>query len=99
VPHAAGLQPVQGWPPPPGVAEGVGAGGLPAFLPRLARMSGEPLDHRHQSPAPAHPLVLAGERQLQHPGQQKVAVLAGDPPGRLGCPRRIAAVQLLHVRS
>ncbi len=99
VPHTAGLQPVQGWSPPPGVAEGVSAGGLPAFLPRLARMSGQPLDHRHQPPAPAHPLILASERQLQHPGQKKVAVLAGDPPGRHGCPGRIPAVQLLHIRS
>jgi hypothetical protein len=96
VPHAAGLQPAQRRPPPAGVTQSVGAAGLPAFLPRLARMVGKPLDHRDQPAAPTHPGRLLGERRLQHPGQEQVGVLGGTPR-RLERPRRIPAMQLLHV--
>ena len=97
-PHAAGLQPVQRRSPPIGVAQSVSAAGLPAFLPRPARVIGEPADHRHQPAAPSHPGRLRGARRLQHPGQEQVGVLAGGTPHRLEPPRRIPAMQLLHVR-
>ena len=85
------LQPRHRSTPPPGVcpAAGVGAAGVPAFLPGLPGLGLQPL----QDPDQAEPaLMLAGsgvqrERRSEQPGQDRVTVLAGCLPadgGRAG---------------
>ena len=95
---ASRLQAVQEWPPPVGVAQCVSTADLPAFLPCPARLIDEPVDHRNQPAPPPQPCRRVGKRQLRHPGQERVAVLAGGTPRRGECPRRIPAMQPLHIR-
>ena len=99
IPLAAGLQPVQGWPPPVGVAQLVGAAGHPPLLPRLPGLAGEPVHDRDHTPRASGPHRRVRERRRQDPGHQLVTVGAGAGPGRRNQPGRVTVMQPLHVRS